>query len=190
MPPKVVLWVCLASRNQQIEVQFQYPEIGCEKLTSLELIVNPLPVIAQPTPLAICDDLVADAFTAFDLTVKNTEITLGDGSLEVVYYRSLLDAESAVNAILDPTSYTNEGIVPAAPNPQTLHVRVTDLDTGCYDLTTLTIRVLPNPTPSPDPVDLELCDETSSGDGLEVFDLTIDEVFILSFMIFSCFVFG
>ena len=165
---------------QTVWVRVEYPETGCEKLTSLELIVNPLPVIAQPTPLAICDDLVADAFTAFDLTVKNTEITLGDGSLEVIYYRSLLDAESAVNAILDPTSYTNEGIVPAAPNPQTLHVRVTDLDTGCYDLTTLTIRVLPNPTPSPDPVDLELCDEISSGDGLEVFDLTVDEVFILN----------
>ena len=168
------------SNPQTVWIRVEYPETGCEKLTSLELIVNPLPVIAQPTPLAICDDLVADAFTAFDLTVKNTEITLGDGSLEVVYYRSLLDAESAVNAILDPTSYTNEGIVPAAPNPQTLHVRVTDLDTGCYDLTTLTIRVLPNPTPSPDPVDLELCDEISSGDGLEVFDLTVDEVFILN----------
>ena len=101
---------------------------------------------------------------------------MGDGSLEVIYYTTLVDAESATNAILDPTAYTNQAIDgTAAPNPQTLHVRVTDLDTGCYDLTTLTIRVLPNPTPSPDPLDLELCDDTSSGDGLEVFDLTTDE---------------
>ena len=168
------------SNPQTVWVRVEYPVTGCEKLTSLELIVNPLPVIVQPTPLAICDDLLADAFTVFDLTVKNTEITVGDGSLEVVYYTTLLDAESATNAILDPTAYTNQAIDGAAPNPQTLHVRVTDLDTGCYDLTTLTIRVLPNPTPSPDPVDLELCDDTSSGDGLEVFDLTIDEVFILN----------
>jgi gliding motility-associated-like protein len=166
--------------NHEVYVRVENIISGCYNTVALPLLVNPLPTIVLPTPLAICDDLVADAFTAFDLTVKNTEITLGDGSLEVVYYRSLLDAESAVNAILDPTSYTNEGIVPAAPNPQTLHVRVTDLDTGCYDLTTLTIRVLPNPTPSPDPVDLELCDEISSGDGLEVFDLTVDEVFILN----------
>ena len=168
------------SNPQTVWVRVEYPVTGCEKLTSLELIVNPLPVIVQPTPLALCDDLLADAFTVFDLTVKNTEITVGDGSLEVVYYTTLLDAESATNAILDPTAYTNQAIDGAAPNPQTLHVRVTDLDTGCYDLTTLTIRVLPNPTPSPDPVDLELCDDTSSGDGLEVFDLTIDEVFILN----------
>ncbi len=140
------------SNPQTVWVRVEYPVTGCEKLTSLELIVNPLPVIVQPTPLALCDDLLADAFTVFDLTVKNTEITVGDGSLEVVYYTTLLDAESATNAILDPTAYTNQAIDGAAPNPQTLHVRVTDLDTGCYDLTTLTIRVLPNPTPSPDPV--------------------------------------
>ena len=168
------------SNPQTVWVRVEYPVTGCEKLTSLELIVNPLPVIVQPTPLALCDDLLADAFTIFDLTVKNTEITVGDGSLEVIYYTTLVDAESATNAILDPTAYTNQAIDGAAPNPQTLHVRVTDLDTGCYDLTTLTIRVLPNPTPSPDPVDLELCDDTSSGDGLEVFDLTTDEVFILN----------
>ncbi len=166
--------------NHEVYVRVENIITGCYNTALLPLLVNPLPIIVLPTPLALCDDLLADAFTVFDLTVKNTEITVGDGSLEVVYYTTLLDAESATNAILDPTAYTNQAIDGAAPNPQTLHVRVTDLDTGCYDLTTLTIRVLPNPTPSPDPVDLELCDDTSSGDGLEVFDLTIDEVFILN----------
>ena len=172
------------SNPQTVWVRVEYPDpvtgIGCEKLTSLELIVNPLPVIVQPTPLAVCDDLVADSFTAFDLTLKDAEITLGDGSLEVVYYTTLIDAETATSAIVDPTAYTNQALGTAAPNPQTLHVRVTDLDTGCYDLTTLTIRVLPNPTPSPNPEDLELCDDTNSGDGFEVFDLTTEEVFILN----------
>ena len=166
--------------NHEVYVRVENIITGCYNTALLPLLVNPLPIIVLPTPLALCDDLLADAFTVFDLTVKNTEITVGDGSLEVVYYTTLLDAESATNAILDPTAYTNQAIDGAAPNPQTLHVRVTDLDTGCYDLTTLTIRVLPNPTPSPDPEDLELCDDTSSGDGLEVFDLTIDEVFILN----------
>jgi gliding motility-associated-like protein len=168
------------SNPQLVWVRVEYVSTGCEKLSSLELIVNPLPIISQPTPLAICDDSVADALTAFDLTQKNTEITLGDGSLEVVYYTTLAAAESATNAIADPTAYTNEAIGTAAANPQTLYVRVTDLDSGCYDLTTLTIRVLPNPTPSPAPADLELCDDTNSGDGEEVFDLTTEEVFILN----------
>ena len=138
--------------NHEVYVRVENIITGCYNTALLPLLVNPLPIIVLPTPLALCDDLVADAFTVFDLTVKNTEITVGDGSLEVVYYTTLLDAESATNAILDPTAYTNQAVDGAAPNPQTLHVRVTDLDTGCYDLTTLTIRVLPNPTPSPDPV--------------------------------------
>jgi gliding motility-associated-like protein len=50
---------------------------------------------------------------------------------------------------------------------------VTDTDTGCVDYTTMTIRVLPNPTPTPSaeiPA-LELCDEINTGDGVEVFNL-------------------
>ena len=173
------------SNPQTVWIRVEYPPApaqvsGCEKLTSLELIVNPLPVIVQPTPLPLCDDAVADSFTAFDLTIKNTEITLGDGSLEVVYYTSLLDAESATNAIADPTAYTNQAIGIAPANPQTLYVRVTDLDTGCFDLTTLTIRVLPNPTPRSYQNPLELCDNTNSGDGFEVFDLKTEETYILN----------
>ena len=166
--------------NQDVYVRVENIDTECYNAVTLPLLVNPLPVIVQPTPLALCDDAVADSFTSFDLTLKNTEITVGDGSLEVVYYTTFVDAESATNAIADPTAYTNQAIGTAAPNPQTLHVRVTDLDTGCYDLTTLTIRVLPNPTPSPDPMDLELCDDTNSGDGFEVFDLTTEEIFILN----------
>jgi hypothetical protein len=57
---------------------------------------------------------------------------------------------------------------------------VTDLDTGCYDLTTLTIRVLPNPTPNLNPDNLIACDDTNSGDGLEVFDLKTYETLIIN----------
>ncbi|MDA7728404.1 hypothetical protein N8858_05985 [Flavobacteriaceae bacterium] len=110
----------------------------------------------------------------------NLEITDGDGSLEVVYYTTLLDAEDATNAIADPTAYTNTAIGTAAANPQTVHIRVTDLDTGCYDLTTLTIRVLPNPTPNLNPDNLIACDDTNSGDGLEVFDLKTYETLIIN----------
>jgi hypothetical protein len=80
--------------NHEVYVRVENIITGCYNAVPLPLLVNPLPTIVLPTPLAICDDLLADSFTAFDLTVKNTEITLGDGSLEVVYYTSLLDAES------------------------------------------------------------------------------------------------
>jgi gliding motility-associated-like protein len=46
----------------------------------------------------------------------------------------------------------------------------------------MTIRVLPNPTPTPSGQlpDLELCDDINTGDGVEVFDLTENEVLILN----------
>ena len=166
--------------TQTIFVRVENLTTECFKAIALPLIVNPLPVIIQPVPLELCDDAVADQITIFDLTDKNLEITNSDGSLEVVYYTTLLDAENATNAIADPTTYTNTAIGTAAANPQTLHVRVTDLDTGCYDLTTLTIRVLPNPTPNMNPDNLIACDDTNSGDGIEVFDLTTYETLIVN----------
>ena len=44
----------------------------------------------------------------------------------------------------------------------------------------LTLRVLPNPTPSIDPANIELCDYDTSGDELEVFDITINELYIIN----------
>jgi hypothetical protein len=165
---------------QTIFVRVENRLTECFKAIALPLIVNPLPVIVQPDPLELCDDSVADQKTEFDLTDKNMEITNSDGSLEVVYYTTQTDAENASNAIADPTAYTNTAIGAAAANPQTLHVRVTDLDTGCYDFTTLTIRVLPNPTPNLNPDNLIACDYTNIGDGVESFDLTTYETFIVN----------
>ncbi|NNL81889.1 MAG: T9SS type B sorting domain-containing protein, partial [Winogradskyella sp.] len=98
------------------------------------------------------------------------------------YYETAADAQAGVNAIVDPTQYTNTSVGGSASNPQTLYVVVTDTDTGCTDQTTLTIRVLPNPTPTPSDMlpELVLCDDTNAGDGVEAFDLTSNEVLLLN----------
>ncbi|GIR21893.1 MAG: hypothetical protein CM15mP36_11000 [Flavobacteriales bacterium] len=41
-------------------------------------------------------------------------------------------------------------------------------------------RVLPNPTPSTDPADIELCDYDNTGDQIEIFDITINEAYIIN----------
>jgi hypothetical protein len=158
---------------------------GCYKLTSLELVVNPLPVAQQPLPLELCDDLgevPGDELTVFDLTVKDPEITGGNGSWSVAYYETLAGAQSQTGAIGDPTAYTNTSVGGLPANPQTLYAVVTDTGTGCTDRVTLTIRVLPNPTPTPSDQlpDLELCDEVNTGDGVEQFDLTQNELLLLN----------
>ncbi|WP_272024173.1 hypothetical protein, partial [Olleya namhaensis] len=78
-----------------------------------EIIVDFPPVLVQPTPLAICDELDAnyyennDDMATFDLTLKDDEITAGNVSWTVAYYETQADAQADVNVIADPTLYTN-----------------------------------------------------------------------------------
>ncbi|WP_336070211.1 T9SS type A sorting domain-containing protein [Mesoflavibacter sp. CH_XMU1404-2] len=136
------------------------------------------PIIYQPSPLEICDELDAnyyaynDGFAVFDLTSKNNEITGGASGYTVVYYETMVDAQTEVNPISNPTTYQNimSGI-------QTLFVRVFVNSSSCFDITTLTIRVNPNPT-STSPNNIEVCDDDN--DGIANFDLTINETIILN----------
>ena len=168
------------SNPQTIHVRLVGVGNGCVKTGAFEIRVDLPPTAVQPTPLNLCDDDVADQMTVFDLTVKDAEITGGTGSWTVSYYTTNADAQANTNAITPATAYTNMSVGGNAANPQTLYVRVTDSDTGCTDFTTLTIRVLPNPTPSTDPSDIELCDDTNTGDAEEAFDLTDNQAYILN----------
>ncbi|OUR90828.1 hypothetical protein A9Q87_12820 [Flavobacteriales bacterium 34_180_T64] len=168
------------SNPQTIYVRLVSAINGCVTTGFFDIRVELPPTAVQPTPLEICDDEVADELTEFDLTLKDNEITGGQASWSVSYYETDADAQSGLNAIDPADAYTNTSVNGAAPNPQTLYVVVTDTDTGCTDYTTLTIRVLPNPTPSTDPDDLELCDDINPGDAEEVFDLTANELYIIN----------
>jgi hypothetical protein len=168
------------SNPQTLYVRLESIANGCVSTGFFELRVELPPIPVQPTPLEECDDDIADEITEFDLTVKDAEITGGNGSWTVSYYQTDADAQGDINAIAPSTSYTNTAVGVNPANPQTLYVRVTDTDTGCYGFTTLTIRVLPNPTPSLDPSDLELCDDINTGDAQEEFDLTINQAYIIN----------
>ena len=161
---------------QTIWVRLFDPVTGCASVGSFELIVSLPPVIAAPGDLDAlerCDDETADGFASFDLTQAEDDITLGAPGLLVQYYTTEMDAQDDTNAIDPATDYTN------TVNPQTIWVRVTDGDTGCVSFTTLTIRVLPNPSPNTDPDPIAVCDEVTVGDGIEVIDLTQREAEII-----------
>ena len=164
---------------QTIFVRLEDLNNGCVSVGEFNLIVTLPPVIVQPTALEQCDDEIADETTEFDLTVKNDEITAGNIDWEVIYYETQEDALAGTNAIETPEAYTNTSVAGNAANPQTLHVAVVNIE-GCIAYTTLTIRVLPNPTPSTDPADIELCDYDNPGDQIEVFDITINEAYIIN----------
>ncbi|MBC2846855.1 hypothetical protein H7F21_17260, partial [Winogradskyella flava] len=148
---------------------------GCYKLTSLELIVHPLPVLAMPMPFELCDvDNPGDEEEAFDLEDVSAEILNGVPGVTISYHETQVDADNGTGAIVGP--YTNMATA------QTIFVRGENNATGCYSTTTLTIRVNPVPTPTPSDQlpEMELCDEVNTGDGIEIFDLTTNEILILN----------
>ncbi|WP_179354626.1 PKD domain-containing protein, partial [Winogradskyella vidalii] len=136
---------------------------GCYKITSLELIVNPLPVLITPAPLELCDvNNPGDEQEAFILEDANEEILNGQTGISLTHYETQADADQAINPIVSP--YTN------TENAQTIFVRAENDITGCYNTVTVTLRVDPIPSPEPDPEAIEVCDDDN--DGFAEFDLS------------------
>ena len=163
------------SNPQTIWVRLENTSTTCIKIGSFDIVSELGPLVIQPTPLTSCDDLGEpnDGLTLFDLTLKNAEITGGALGVRVDYYETLAEAEADTNVIDPDTAYQNTS------NPQTIWVRVTDVNTFCFNTSVyLTLRVAANPDPE-DPDPIILCDVNDPGDGEEVFDLTIREPQIL-----------
>ena len=144
---------------------------GCYDIVTLELIVDPLPEDLGPFELFLCDDEASgstiDEISIFDLTQINDTATGGDGTITVTWYATAAD-EVADNPIATPEAYAN--II----TPQTIIGRL-ESQFGCRTLVTLTLTVLPNPTPIT-PTPLEVCDDDLDGgtfdDGFATFVLT------------------
>lgn len=149
---------------------------GCYALTTIDIDINSTPILTTPSPLSVCDADTNpnDQFVAFDLTVKNNEITQGAAGYSVTYYPSLANAQAGTNPITNPTSFVN-----SLAAIQTIGVRVTS-PSGCESITTLDIRVLPIPAPNTNPPALvPKCDETN-GQMLANFDLTVNAAYIIN----------
>lgn len=150
------------SNPQTIFVRIEDIDNGCLAFSSFNLVVNPLPIVIEPTQLDLCDDLTSDGFTSIDLTVKNDEITNGNDNYIVNYHYSLIDAQNVENVI--PSPYTNTNTT------EQLFVSVVDATTGCINTTSLIINILENPAINQDVQQINACE--SDGDGLASFDLT------------------
>lgn len=150
------------SNPQTVFVQIEDVINGCLAYQNFQLIVNPLPVISEPTVLIACDDVAADGFTTIDLSQKDEEITNGNFDLVVTYHFSQEDADNGVNAI--PLPYVNTS------TNETLFVNVTNSNTGCSITTNLDIEVLNNPVINSEEHYIDACD--TDHDGFATFDLT------------------
>ncbi len=170
-----------AFNGQVIWVRVENNTTHCYNVGSFNVIINIPLLLTNPTPLSVCDNDANpnDQHTAFDLTVKDNQITGGLPGYTVTYYPSYADAQAGTNPInntaplfADPTAYVN---VP--PAVQTLGVQVTSA-AGCSSYTTLDIRVLPVPTPNTTPPALTVQCEDALNSGQQVFDVTVNAAYI------------
>ncbi|WP_439151956.1 choice-of-anchor L domain-containing protein [Winogradskyella sp.] len=147
---------------QVVHVRIEDTTNGCLAFSTINLVVNALPNIVDPSPLDICDDQTADGFTTIDLSVKDDEITNGQANTIVTYHSTVTDAANGANALPMPYVNTNSN--------EQVFVRVQNSQTGCVSTTTLDINVLDNPVINTNDHYIDACD--ADHDGFADFDLT------------------
>jgi gliding motility-associated-like protein len=161
------------SNPQTIYVRVESVANGCFNTVDFDLVVNFIPEIIVPVPMELCDadptDGVERAY--FDLESKVTEILNGQTGIIVYFYETLAQAIANDPATSLASPYAN------IDNPQTIFVRLQNLNETCYNLTTMDLRVLPSPNANYTPRPLALCDNTDDGDAangiVQTFDLTM-----------------
>src|SRR5690554_109396 len=159
-----------APLNPQTIIARVTNENGCSTTITLTLVVNPLPVPADPTPLEMCDDN-NDGFAEFDLTLKDVEITNGETNVTIRYYTTRERAEIGALDNQITGLYTNDD-----PYFDSVWARVEKTRTGCYAIVELELVVNPLPdAPISELEDLLACDE---GAASAEFDLTQNEALV------------
>ena len=95
-------------------------------ITTFDIIVNELPITTFIDDLEGCDD-DDDGLTQFDLESQTTQILGSQDPTQFIvsYYNSLSDALDNTNTLISP--YTN-----STANAQTIFVRITNTETGCF----------------------------------------------------------
>ena len=138
---------------------------GCFSIVSMKLVVKPMPTVPGViNDYIVCDSQDNDGLAEFVFQTKKQEILNGNVSLSVRFYVSEADAIAGIDA-LNETSYVN-----TTAHMQTVYVRVTDIDTGCFIVQTMDLIVNPYPVfELGNQGEVSVC--TSSNNSLGVFNL-------------------
>ncbi|MFV5697569.1 choice-of-anchor L domain-containing protein [Flavobacterium sp. ZT3R17] len=119
-------------------------------------------IILNDTTLSQCDDN-NDGISIFDLTRVDTLVKNNNPNLStIVYYESLVDAQTQLNPIANSTSYQNKAI------NQIVFARTTN-SFGCANYAKVTLQISNNSIAPQNPI--STCDGDSTQDGLYHFDL-------------------
>ena len=160
---------------------------GCFRISQINIEVSNtnLPASFQQVFNA-CDDYLdidgndtannddRDGVSTFDFSsVTNDIIGLfpANQSFNISYYRTLADANSSTNAIIDPSNYRNIGFV----NSQQIFVRIENPANSTCLYVGPHITLIVDPVPVSNPVsNIEVCDDDTDGDDTNGFIQSID----------------
>ncbi|MEZ4856416.1 MAG: choice-of-anchor L domain-containing protein [Gelidibacter sp.] len=132
----------------------------CSENAEIQLILNPIITFPSIGSVDYCDT-DQDGFTSIDLHSFDDQIRNGQTGFTVTYFETENDANANTNQL--PNFYTNTS------NPQTFYTRITYNQTGCADVNSFEINVLPAPI-SATPSDIIICDDDQ--DGFSIINLT------------------
>ncbi|WP_417289818.1 T9SS type B sorting domain-containing protein [Corallibacter sp.] len=159
--------------GQTVYVRVDYgSNSNCPTVVSVNLIVNPTPIVPSTIDdYAICDD-DDDGIGSFNLTTMNGDILGSQNSNDftLTYHETLADAEAdpAANPITgsDLTNYQSGNT--------TIYVRLENDNTECVTIGEFNLVVNPLPVIPVDAEDaiFEICDDSNDNDGYAIFDLT------------------
>ena len=112
-------------------------ENSCFTVAPMQIEVRQAPIFVEPTDMYRCD-YNGNGLNTVDFTEKIDEITNGTTqNLDVTFHLTPLNAELGTNAL--PLNYTT------TVNPQLIHARVLNTDTGCHEVSTFNITTLDLP---------------------------------------------
>lgn len=160
------------SGTYSVEVNLQINNSSC--IIEDEIIVNlgSEQDISTPVDFILCDDSTNDGQAIFDLTTKDSDIlaTIPNGNYDISYHLTNVGAITETATITVPWQNTT--------NPQTIYVRVEEVNTGCLGFTTFDLVVNNSPIYN-QPSDISVCDD-SVADGITLIDLVETGAEILS----------
>lgn len=130
---------------------------------------NPQPVPSAPEDLYRCDN--GTQTNIFDLTSREAQILNGN-NWDLTYFESYDDAVNQEDAIPanETTEYQNTS------NPQTIYVRVTNPDSGCFEIVELELIVNPLPDDSAEVSDYIICAADDSEIGIFNLETKVPEI--------------
>ncbi|MCC1485262.1 T9SS type B sorting domain-containing protein [Winogradskyella immobilis] len=152
------------SGTYRVEIDIPLADSTCTITDEIVINLSNTQSSSTITDIEVCDDQSNDGVDVFNINSKDSEAinsVASGGNYVVSYHISETDAQNNNNPISG--NYTNTS------NPQTIFVRIEDVDNGCLAFNDFQLMVNPRPTIT-QPATLLVCDDQVA-DGFTEIDL-------------------